>query len=81
MPQLIKCSVESIRYLRGETVCNLPVNIDLCKSIRKSKFSWYPDNKGKPSIQFLGCDQEWVFDRDKDRDSEFERILELQNVS
>lgn len=75
MPHFIECSIPSIVYLRGETRHNHPVNLDLCKSIHKSKMSWYPDNVGKPSIMFDGADVEWAFDNADDRDSQFARII------
>jgi hypothetical protein len=80
MPYFITCIVPQIEYLRGETVKNNPINLDLCKSIEKTKFSWYPDNIGKPSITFNGCDSRWVFDRKQDRDTEFERITSIHDV-
>lgn len=64
--------------MRGEAVTNKPVNLDLCKSIGKSRFAWYPDNTGKPAIQFLGCDVEWVFDTESARDAEISRIVGLR---
>ena len=74
MPFFAKCSLENFVYRRGETVVNKPVNLSLCKSIRKGKFAWYPDNTGKPSILFDGCDVEWAYNSEEDRDADFERI-------
>ena len=70
----IKCSLESFRYMRGEVVVNRPVNLMLCKSISKGTFAWYPDNEGKPSIVFHGCDVEWAYNSEKERNEDFERI-------
>jgi hypothetical protein len=53
---------------------NIPVNLDLCKSVKKSNFAWYPDNTGKPAITFNGNDVEWAFDSTSDRDCEFSRV-------
>lgn len=74
MAYFIKSSIDGITYRRGEFVRNDPVNIDLCKSISKEKFAWYPDNTGKPSIKFHGCKTEWVYDNKQDRDADFERV-------
>lgn len=74
----IKCSIDSIVYLRGETVVNRPVNLVLCKSIQKRNYAWYPDNKGLPAIEFLGCDVTWVYEDVESRDKEFEEISEIQ---
>ena len=74
MPYFVKCSIESIRYMRGKIVKNRPVNLALCKSIGKGKFAWYPDNTGQPSIVFDGCDVEWAYNDEEERDSDFERL-------
>ena len=73
-PFFITCRVKEIIYLRGKKVVNNPVNLALCKTIEKTKYSWYPDNEGRCAIRFNGCDQEWVFDSKEDRDSEFSRL-------
>lgn len=78
-PFFTQCSVPSIRYLRGQAIENLPINLSLCTAIKKFNFAWYPDNVGRPAIRFLGCDLEWVFDKDVDRDIEYDRILQIQN--
>jgi len=74
MTRFIKCPIENIRY-RQDTIDNNPVNIELCKSILKSRLAYYPDNTGKPTIKFKGCDTEWVFNNDESRNKEFEKIL------
>ncbi|WP_373092552.1 hypothetical protein [Zhongshania sp.] len=74
MPYFAKCSLDSIVYMRGETVTNKPVNLALCKSIRKGKFAWYPDNCGRPSILFDGCGVEWAYNSESERDADFDRI-------
>lgn len=75
MAKFIECTVPSIIYLRGIKVVNHAVNIDLCKRLRKSTLNWYPDNSGKPSIEFDGCDAQWAFDKDADRDDEYAKII------
>lgn len=75
----INCRWPSVEYLRGQTLFNDPVNIALCKSISRSKFAWYPDNTGLPSIAFHGCDAEWVFESETHRESEFARISQIQS--
>ena len=74
MTYFAKCSLESFLYRGGETVVNKPVNLALCKSIRKGNFAWYPDNTGKPSILFDGCDVEWAYNSEEARDKDFERL-------
>lgn len=71
-PLFVTSSVESIKYLRGETVVNKPVNLSLCKSIEKGKFNWYPDNEGIPSIKFNGCDTQWVYNDEDTRNKDYE---------
>lgn len=73
-PFFITCSLDSFTYLHGRTVTNKPVNLSLCSCIRKSKFAWYPDNEGKPGIVFEGCGVEWVYQTEKLRDFDFNRI-------
>jgi len=80
MPFFIECSVPYIVYRRGEKVINNPINLDLCKSIKKSTLAWYPDNTGKPEITFDGCDATWAFDTETSRDAEFDRIASLQTT-
>jgi hypothetical protein len=75
MPTFIECTVPSIIYLRGEVVVNDPVNLDLCKSLHKKNFAWYPDNKGKPAIKFEGCDVEWVYESESQREEDWKRII------
>jgi len=74
MTHFIKCSLESFLYRRDNTVTNNPVNLSLCKSIKKGKFAWYPDNEGRPSIVFEGCDIEWSYGSEKERDKQFDDI-------
>ncbi len=73
-PFFITSKVNSIKYIKGAIVVNNPINISNCTSITKSRFAWYPDNTGRPAITFKGCEEEWVFDTEKDRDADFDRI-------
>lgn len=73
-PLFIESSTKHVTYLRGEKIINNPVNISLCKSIKRSVFAWYPDNVGKPSIKFNGCDVEWVYDHETQRDEDYVKI-------
>ena len=70
-------SVDSITYLRGTEVKNKAINLSLCIAVEKDKYRWYPDNSGKPCIFFhfeQGGKECWVYDREKDRDQDFDRI-------
>lgn len=73
-PFFITCSVSKVKYLRGEYVHNNPINLSLCKSIGKSIYSWYPDNKGLFSIEFHGCDARWVYNTADERNIDYQRI-------
>ena len=64
MKMFIKPPVRSVEYLRGQSIVNNPINIDLCTAIKKSKVNWYPDNEGLHSIHFKGCGEEWVFPKE-----------------
>lgn len=79
MARFVQPSVAFVSYLRGETIFNHPVNVDLCTQVRRSRERWYPDNKGKPSIVFEGCDAKWVYDSDKERDADYEHLLSFNN--
>lgn len=79
MAHFLQCSTPDITYLRGEKVVNHPVNIDLCTKLRKSALRWYPDNAGRASIEFDGCDARWAFETTAQRDAEYDRILALTN--
>jgi len=74
-PIFISCSIDKIRYMRGEYVHNRPVNLSLCKSLSKGKFAWYPDNVGLPSLKFNGCEQEWVYNNKEEREIDYLRIV------
>ena len=74
----ISSSVEGIHYMKGEFVENYPVNLNICKSIKKSRFAWYPDNIGRPAISFVGCDVQWVYDNTEDRDNEWNQLVSMQ---
>lgn len=72
----IQCVRSEITY-RHSPVQNNPVNLALCKSIQKGRLIWYPDNEGLPTIKFNGCDTEWTFYKDEERDLEFEKIAKM----
>jgi len=74
-PFFISCSIEKVRYMRGEFIYNHPINLSLCISISKSNYSWYPDNIGKPSIKLNGCDQEWVYNNEEEREIDYLKIV------
>lgn len=39
---------------------------------------WYPDNTGRLTIKFNGCDMEWAFNKSQERDAEFAKIAKIQ---
>lgn len=79
MANFIECTIPSIVYLRGQVVINHAINIDLCTRLRKSTLNWYPDNTGKPSVEFDGCDAIWVFETVEQRDKEYSRVVYFTN--
>lgn len=74
----VECTLPSRPY-RSSKITNHAVNLALCTSIEKSRIHWYPDNEGIPSIRFKGCDVEWAFNTDAQRDAEFERIMKTSS--
>jgi hypothetical protein len=76
----LNCSVESIKYMRGKTVHNYPVCVTQIQWMKKSIYSWYPDNKGKPSIVFKLVEDavEWAFNNEEERNNEYQRLLEYE---
>lgn len=75
MPIFTKCVFRSPLQQEREGG-NDPVNLSLCTTIKKGKV----DNcRGSyfPSIYFVGCDVQWVFDLEIVRDAEFERVLSI----
>ncbi len=70
----IECSLPSRPY-GSSVIVNPAVNLGLCKAIRKQRIHWYPDNTGIPSIKFEGCDIEWAYKTDADRDADYARII------
>jgi hypothetical protein len=82
-PIFVKCKVPVIEYWRS-TITNHPINISLVVRIRKSKEAYYPDNTGIPAIDFdtetKGERQlKWCYNSQKDRDEDYERILNQFN--
>lgn len=75
-PYFVECSLPERSY-RQSVITNSAVNLSLCKQIRKSRISWYPDNKGIPSIEFVGCDAEWAYNTDAEREADYNRIISL----
>lgn len=75
MSSFIKPHTESIGGRYGSHK-NLAVNLDLCRAIEKDKLKWYPDNDGVPSIKFIGCKAEWIFQSMEERDEAYEKIAE-----
>ncbi len=74
--KFIKCSCENTRYRRYDIV-NHPINIELVTRVRKIQECYYPDNVGRPAIQFDGIDNRWVYglDQIKERDSDYNKII------
>ena len=62
------CPIQAFTYMRGEVVDNKPINMALVTHIKKTRFAWYPDNEGKPSIMFYPSTVEWAFHTEKERD-------------
>ncbi len=78
MSRFITCSIDRRMYGSSELI-NHAVNIDLCRKIQKSRLQYYPDNTGIPSIKFAGCDAEWVYKTDAERDADYLRIISEAN--
>lgn len=74
MKLFVKPSVKEVIY-RSVKIENNPVNILHCKQVVATILRWYPDNKGLPAIKFFGCDAQWVFETEEERDSEIQRII------
>ena len=74
----VESSINGITYRRGEFVKNRSVNLNLCTSIQKGKFAWYPDNVGKPAIIFVGCGIEWAYDDKEDRDRDYNKLIDIK---
>lgn len=74
MAKFIVCPYLKVKY-RDSELENNPVNIDLCTEMTKGVLAYYPDNIGKPTIEFKGCDARWVFNRVEERDTTLNNIL------
>ncbi|ALF52254.1 hypothetical protein ACX27_04320 [Nostoc piscinale CENA21] len=75
MAKFIKCSCENAKY-NSYSQHNSPVNIDLACQIVKGRANAYPDNQGAPTIAFVGINIEWVYEKEEDRDADYEMILQ-----
>ena len=71
MATFIECDVKEVevRFL-DETMKNRPVNIDLCQKMKKEIFY-----AKVPTIVFVGCDENWVFNSTEERDKQYDKIL------
>ena len=76
----VECDVPSIQY-RNSTYVNVAVNLGLCKGLSKERVAWYPDNTGKPSIVFRGCNIEWAFNTEEERDAQFDKLIAKQYLA
>lgn len=61
---------------------NQPINVALVLTFSKAKYNYYPDNEGKPAINFkyLGdkdCFHTWVFNTELERETELLRLRTL----
>lgn len=79
-PFFAVCATESVRYRRTD-IQNYPVNLSLCKHIAKDMFNQYPDNIGMPTIKFVGCDCFWIYNKEEDRNEDFDRIVRIFQVN
>lgn len=75
-PFFLECTLPGRAYMHSH-ITNKAVNLSICKSITKARIHWYPDNTGIPSLKFDGCDVEWGFSSDSQRDKEYDRIMSL----
>lgn len=75
-PFFAKCATASVRY-RGTDFQNPLVNLSLCIRIAKGRLSHYPDSKGKPTIEFVGCNCHWIYGTEADRDEDLNRLVSL----
>lgn len=73
----VECSIPRTKYLRDEFIENHPVNLALCRQLRRKQRCWYPDNDGLPAIDFVGCEAEWVFATEAERESELARLIAM----
>lgn len=71
----IKCSTSFLRIHKEAVHNNDAVNVSHCKAMVKSDRVFYLGGEQLPSISFIGTGIEWVFNSEKERDSEIERIL------
>lgn len=58
---------------------NHAINLLNVISFIRSKYSWYPDNDGVPSIAFrmIGKEEslQWIFRSEQDRDAKYDELL------
>ncbi|MDD5149804.1 MAG: hypothetical protein PHC28_04900 [Flavobacterium sp.] len=73
MSKFICCDIDSIK-INGTTICNNPVNIELCTSIKKK------DNKNHHLIIFDGLTAEWAYITKESRDIQFDNIVNNKKV-
>jgi hypothetical protein len=82
-PIFVQCKLTTIQY-RTYTITNHPININLIVRIRKAKEAYYPDNTGIPAIEFdteqkTDRQLKWCYNKQQDRDEDYERILKKFN--
>lgn len=58
---------------------NVAINLLNVISFSRSKYAWYPDNEGVPSLAFsmIGRDEalEWIFRTEQDREAKYQELL------
>jgi hypothetical protein len=74
-------SIEQIKDPKErEPLHNWPINLFMCKHFQKSKWKWGVEGNTAYTIVFCLLDNErltWSFPTEEERDSEFNRILNL----
>jgi hypothetical protein len=73
-PAFTRCSCESVRFSSEGIIYNPPINLAFCVAVIKSEYIGI--SFSRPSIKFTGCDIEWVYKNEGDRDRDFIRIVD-----
>lgn len=83
MVHFVRCSIDGMKHKEYYRT-NDPININIVRSVCKSREKYYPDNEGYPSIDFIFAHQDhitWVYEKEQEkiRDNDFQRITQTHD--
>ena len=78
----IKSKQADWEYRQGRIISNNPINVSLIASFSRARLAWYPDNEGRPAIQFYNSAGEkmafWSYQYESGFQADWVMLMELK---